>query len=550
MHLLAALLLLPASCAREEVPSAPGAARRLAFSVSDGGYAPPSGAATRAVENGYTTTFTEGDACGLYVVRGTETVYANVKLTAAADDATGSLVWQPDAGTVLAGGLAGEQYFLYYPYRADMTGKTAAPTGATMTDADFFKPLIDDWQPETDQSDYAAYTASDLMTAAGAATAGADNTLLLSFPMTHRMALAVIEMPRTVYKFTDDRIPDYTAFFPVTYTSSARPLDTGGGTYRHLVNPASATVPTIEGSYDGGSREFAVTPSGVAAGSYRTYRVDGGGTRTVEEYTVSVGDYLLADGRLLPKGTALTAAQKASVAAVVFWTPAETDPTDPNRKTPASLADDRVMSAEHPSCTHGLAVAVKNVSDGMAWQSLSESIKDFQSGDNFTPPGKAGKDLYVSVASNFGSTDSINFVLGYQNTQVLLAYNAWCKATSGKENCIVRPAAALAAFSASHPAPAGSTGWFVPSVKELHMLCHADADDVWEQWGAGMTGTKDLVNASLSSAGGDALGGWWYWSSTENEGNSGFAFGVNFSGVNVDYYFKGDTDRVRAVCAF
>ena len=321
-----------------------------------------------------------------------------------------------------------------------------------------------------------------------------------------------------------------------------------------VYTPATGTAGNLEG---GRRYVYTVTVKAdgieVTAAAGGTWSAGGGEDVAVVAYKAYTeaerGDYLLADGRLLPKGTALTAAQKASVSAVVFWTPAETDPTDPNRKTPASLADDRVMSAEHPSCTHGLAVAVKNVSDGMAWQNPWESVKAFQSGDNFTPPGKAGKDLYVSVASNFGSTDSINFVLGYQNTQVLLAYNAWCKATSGKENCIVRPAAALAAFSASHPAPAGSTGWFVPSVKELHMLCHADADDVWEQRGTGMTGTKALVNVSLSSAGGDALGGW-YWSSTEYEDGSDGAFDVGFGDAYVSSGFKDVAGRVRAVCAF
>ena len=44
---------------------------------------------TRTVENGCQTKFSEGGACGLYVVRGTQTVYSNVKLTAERDADTG-----------------------------------------------------------------------------------------------------------------------------------------------------------------------------------------------------------------------------------------------------------------------------------------------------------------------------------------------------------------------------------------------------------------------------------------------------------------------------
>lgn len=59
--------------------------------------------ATRAVENGYTTAFTEDDACGLYVARGTQTLYSNVKLTAERDAATGDLVWKSKDNTTLVG---------------------------------------------------------------------------------------------------------------------------------------------------------------------------------------------------------------------------------------------------------------------------------------------------------------------------------------------------------------------------------------------------------------------------------------------------------------
>ena len=125
-HLLQAalLLLLAASCTQEEFPAAQDKARQLTISVTDGGYTSTEGKTTRAVENGYTTEFTEGDACGLFMVRGLysdkKMIYSNVKLTAERDAATGNLVWKPEAGTTLAGGLSDEEYHLYYPYKADL----------------------------------------------------------------------------------------------------------------------------------------------------------------------------------------------------------------------------------------------------------------------------------------------------------------------------------------------------------------------------------------------------------------------------------------------
>ena len=142
--LQAALLLLLASCTQEEFPTVhlQDKAQQLTISVTDGGYAPADGKTTRAVENGYTTEFTEGDACGLYVVRGTQTLYSNVKLTAEKDAATGDLVWKSENTTPLMGGLSDEHYYLYYPYQADMSGKTATLTGSALTDTEFFAPLV------------------------------------------------------------------------------------------------------------------------------------------------------------------------------------------------------------------------------------------------------------------------------------------------------------------------------------------------------------------------------------------------------------------------
>ena len=119
-HLLqAALLLLLVSCTQEEFPAVQDKAQQLTISVTDGGYTSAvenmkTRVETRAVENGYTTEFTEGDACGFYMVRGGKPVYSNVKLTAEKDAATGGIMWKTD-GTTLAAGMDGESYYLYYP---------------------------------------------------------------------------------------------------------------------------------------------------------------------------------------------------------------------------------------------------------------------------------------------------------------------------------------------------------------------------------------------------------------------------------------------------
>ncbi len=557
---VAAVVLLAASCEQEELPGV-GAdgTQTLAITVTDGGYAPAdrnggSSAGvpqTRAVENGYITKFTAGDACGLYIVRGGELAYANVKLTATADT-DGTLTWQPEAGVTLTGGFKDEAYFLYYPYQEDADMKEQTNASAIGNDAAFFDPLITGWIPKADQSIYTTgYTASDLMTATGTATKDG-STLKLSFSMEHRMALAVIELPDTKYVFTNtggSAIPDYTVPASADFTGSdAKPCRMTDGSYRYIVNP-TATAPEITGNYADGSKEFIFTPS-ATTGSYKTYKIDGG--RVVEkQHNLQVGDYLLADGNLLSKETDEATVKNADVAAIVFWTPAET--TAEGRQTPASLQSDEVMAKAHPNCTHGLAVSLKDVSSaGMKWQDQYEAVVSFQNRNAFDPD--CDKNLFKPIASNYGSGDPINFILGYQNTLILRAYNEYCKNTPGKENYVVLPVDALDRFAADsdNQAPSNSTGWFLPSPKELHILCYKDVDGIWSKWNSSYTDTRNIVDNSLNAAGGEIFDDYVYWSSSERAGNSDydFAFRVNFYSASVDYNRKNGMYKVRAVCAF
>ena len=61
---LAGLLLVIASCGKDEAvsPASAESGQSLAVSIIDSGYASAEGPATRAVEDGYITKFSEGDA--------------------------------------------------------------------------------------------------------------------------------------------------------------------------------------------------------------------------------------------------------------------------------------------------------------------------------------------------------------------------------------------------------------------------------------------------------------------------------------------------------
>ena len=435
-HLLqAALLLLLVSCTQEEFPAVQDKAQQLTISVTDGGYTSAvenmkTRVETRAVENGYTTEFTEGDACGFYMVRGGKPVYSNVKLTAEKDAATGGIMWKTD-GTTLAAGMDGESYYLYYPYQADMAGKTATPAeGAVMTDAEFFKPLIDGWQPGDDQSTHAAYTASDLMTAGGSTT-GTGNTIHLSFAMKHRMALAVIEMPKTVYKFIDANVPDYTVGAEATFTGTAKPLRMADGTYRYLVH---SSMPTIEGCYDGGNREFTITTSAShpVVGEYKRYKVDGA-AETIKNVTYAesgiarIGDFYCTKnngttGYLIPKEADETTVQAAKVVGIVF----QTDKSRIGAKEKEKLGGEGNV--------HGLVMAVKNIATRQAW-------------------GLFGMDEGLTTCRT--KADNYNDISGYGNCEHI---------RTNRGNFDSYPAFKAAYdYNTTSPVPATTTGWYLPA---------------------------------------------------------------------------------------
>jgi hypothetical protein len=435
-HLLqAALLLLLVSCTQEEFPAVQDKAQQLTISVTDGGYTSAvenmkTRVETRAVENGYTTEFTEGDACGFYMVRGGKPVYSNVKLTAEKDAATGGIMWKTD-GTTLAAGMDGESYYLYYPYQADMAGKTATPAeGAVMTDAEFFKPLIDGWQPGDDQSTHAAYTASDLMTAGGSTT-GTGNTIHLSFAMKHRMALAIIEMPKTVYKFIDANVPDYTVGAEATFTGTAKPLRMADGTYRYLVH---SSMPTIEGCYDGGNREFTITTSAShpVVGEYKRYKVDGA-AETIKNVTYAesgiarIGDFYCTknngtSGYLIPKEADETTVQAAKVVGIVF----QTDKSRIGAKEKEKLGGEGNV--------HGLVMAVKNIATRQAW-------------------GLFGMDEGLTTCRT--KADNYNDISGYGNCEHI---------RTNRGNFDSYPAFKAAYdYNTTCPVPATTTGWYLPA---------------------------------------------------------------------------------------
>ena len=258
------------------------------------------------------------------------------------------------------------------------------------------------------------------------------------------------------------------------------------------------------------------------------------------------GDFAMKDGTFISysEGMTLTDEQKANVAGIVFWTTADMN-TAQDAQTPARLTDDAIMVKDFPHCTHGLIVSLKDVSQETMWQSAYSNIASWQNSNTTYAPSSTD---YKSIASGTGATDPINYILGYQNTKILKAYNNQCA-----DNNKVLPVSELATWELTNPAPANTTGWFIPSEKELTLLCGKDVDNILTN-NSGGTETKEAMNAILESLGStDAhtFGNNYYWSSSELVDYDYYAFEVYF----VDGYVYGSSKvhnaySVRAVCAY
>lgn len=557
---------LLSGCSESELPGddANGNNNRPAFTieVSDGGYAPSAGEkpdtreksatrenpATRATENGYTTQFTAGDKIGVYAVKDGAIVdgvnnLCLVATTTTASDGSTSLVWQTTGGNANVLHLpAGATYYAYYPWQSgtDMANKV---TTSASTAAVFFANVISNWSPSKDQGTYAAYTASDLMIAKGTTS-----NKKLSFPMQHQMALVVIDLPRTKYTLTDvdsKPLPEYNANgAPDTRFNVFTPCRMGDGTYRYLINPTAtgSQSTTLSGSYTNATSataEWELTAN-VPASQYKKYVVDGGSSATINKaHTLAIGDFFMKDGTLLSKDTGpLSDAQKAACIGIVYWV------GDPTKITPANgaasignkdqLQGDQTLANDHSSCTHGLVVSLGE--ESCYWQANYTSVQGWLNSNH------SGE--FLSVQSGTDASDPLNNIQGYNNTKAIEAFNA---ANSGNEVYVVQK---VVEYRNKVSAPETSSGWYVPSEKELTLLCGTDVDDLWNNNSDG-TVNRDLINRKLELIGATTLSSSSrYWSSTEGSRYNG-AFGVNFGNGLVDCDFEVNASyRLRFSFAF
>lgn len=576
------LLMLAAACTADDdfdpapspdspAPSAPP----LTITVTDGAYAPAPTAdndddtpapATRAVERGYATEFTAGDRIGLYEVK--EVAGSNGRFTYELGTIRNlCLTYDGTAWTLPSGKeLSPERpsanertyYYAYYPYQDDSymdnyvleEGSWTNYTGIPPTaQREIFSILISQWLPGGNQRTYAAYTASDLMVSLGTVAKRTDGTdgSVLSFVMEHQMMLSVIRVPAVKCTYTETvsgtaATKDYRLY---TGMSTQCCWQENSHTARFLVSPWNP-INTYGTYYTAAfeKRNFYVTTisalgSSDYAGTYFLYTIDGGAETVKTDRPLKEGDFYMRDGTILPQdafgnGTLPTDVQEDCLG-VVFWV----GEIEGVHWTQTGIKQgDRLLMRDHPECVHGMAVALRDASPtAVAWatgKGASEYLYDWANGfSGFTPAEQA--DWEAIKASNSG--------YGYNNSRLMALYG------SRHDDTTFPALDAIATYAAAHPAPAGSSGWFLPSQCELATLCFGAPKNYslsTSPYYYAQLRMLKKINPRIDKAAGNKLAGK-YWSNSETD------YKVWYVDVDAPGYSmkpKTDTYKVRAVLAF
>ena len=175
-------------------------------------------------------------------------------------------------------------------------------------------------------------------------------------------------------------------------------------------------------------------------------------------------------------------------------------------------ATDPTLKRDHPGCTHGLVVSLKDIAT--PWQS------------NYTTYGstigawvEANATEFVSPLTGVEFEDNLNTPIGYNNTKAIEAFNA----DPANSTWPVEAVQTVVAFRDEVSAPESSSDWYLGSSKEMSLLATGEYNkNIWEITDAGVsTANLKLVNDKMEQIPGAVLVGkafgsiMFYWTSTE-----------------------------------
>lgn len=460
---LALFFLSIASCREEDPLSATGDATPVRLCVVADNFVSTAGT-TRATEEGYVTKFATGDRIGIFAVSATVGVLdKNIPYKYS------GTAWVPvDAANTMHrydNYLDDVTYFAYYPYSADMDDKKSE------------QEIIDAFTPKTDQSTYANYTASDLMTGAGTLAKTGD-AYTITFQLAHRMSLLVLCPDPYTYVYAAPVGAGY-EYHP---ESGIRGTVTGAkinnvtacamedGTYRLIVKPGTMNVP-LEYALDGTTTSHTFTGQALTGGTYRQFNL--GHIVKTKEREFTLGDFYYYDGThayLIPGDDNLTI-KKQQAACIGIVCSKDVSRIGDGAKT--------VLAGKGVTSPHGLVMALTNASSNCKWG--DNSIDENSNGSEGEPFFQNTNMFYQNV----NGYDETHWIIDNKNNGATLknAYAAFYYADLyGKTE----------GGTARYAAPvANTTGWFIPSIGQWW--------DIFSYWGG--EGLKTELDKKKNTAG-------------------------------------------------
>lgn len=502
-----ASLLLLAACSEDAADALQDAGNRipLMIQVCSEEFSSPGGASTRAADVAFTTVFQDGDRLGIVA---TQPDGSKQNLCATYNGATKAwegIYYDPKVTYLTA----------YFPYREELTNQLGSISDA----AGAVSALKTIMPPSSDQSSREAYRASDLLTGTCLSTP-ATGGKSLDITLSHAYSLLVLQAG-TEYTTTDG----------YTYRSPLRDVQASVGDALNCIPYASAegyrliadlgsSSSSVEWFYTSlaGTTYKVESSSSLSAGTYHLYR----NITSTKERNLAVGDFYYSDGGIIPGNTQNPPSE--GCIGVVFWV-----------GNIATDNDDPLLKTKHPSCTHGLVVALQDASTGwLLWSSDYEDI---------TQNWLSSQGLIYGITT----LKEENKMQGYANTKALEGYNSSDNATGGNSGRTVLPIGLIKSYAESHPASANSSGWYWPSVKELKYMC-------WGQSASSGTAGREQLNQQFQKVtGATSLRSDGYWSSTEYDNyDYGSAWYVDFYYGDVSYLADKSSSSyyLRAVLAF
>lgn len=409
---------------------------------------------TRAIEDGYATTFEVGDAIGVYGVKGGVKLVENKKFTLE-EDGTWKVLGEPIQ--FVEEEMGETKFYAYYPYNSAGVRFNAGVGIA----GDPFAETVSSWNIGTNLEEE-NYTQYDLMTSKITEITPSGALGKVNFVLNHRMSIAAISLPGKVYKFenTETTIDPYTlpatpGEFKVkqgTTENVVKPFyDEKNGLYRILVKPNVEY--TISGTYIlEKKKEYTSTRTAAQSieGKATKFNIKG----SIETpHTLQVGDYYCADGSIVGKDKATP----DNAIGVVYFV-GNPQPSVLYGESKYTEYKD-VMRKDFPNCKHGLVVALKDANNGASSMFSKGKGLDI---DKWKNDSYEAGTQYVSVTSNPVLTD----ILGYNNTKIMQVSQDY-EAILSRSNtmCTV-----LEEYEMTIPTPSLSTGWFCPSSGDFNAI--------------------------------------------------------------------------------